>query len=909
MLLGILRITFILIALSTTSNAQVNFSLGGRVYDMHHNHSLLFASIQLKNKQSKKYYSAITDDKGNYYIPHIKAGEYDLYTHYLGYEKNQTSISITQNKTYDIKLTPLLLDLDEVIVTASESKGLTSASKIDSTAMRHLQPSSFTDILELLPGGKSSDPNMGSVNLIKLREAGTSDMSSLGVGFMIDGVPISNDANLQMINGTGNLGNGREIISKGIDMRTISTDNIESVEIIRGIPSAEYGDLTNGLVIINRKSRATPYTARFKADQYSKLLSIGKGLRIGRNNDIINLDLSYLDSKIDPRNSFENYKRITASARWHGNREIEKGAMKWNINADYTGSFDDVKVDKDITVRDDSYQSSYDRIGMSGSWDLNFNNNSWVRTIRTNVSASQEFSKIDQTKNVSLNRPTAIPSTAMSGEADGIYLPYTYRSNMLVDGKPLYLNARLLSESNFNWGASNHHIKMGLDWTYHKNFGQGEIYDLKRPLNTSTVTRPRDFSTIPSSQRASFFIEERMSLHLAGHQLSTSLGIRATTALNLANQFAIKGKLFLDPRLNAMWTFPLLNDWRFDISGGIGYLSKMPTTAQLYPIDKYVDITQINYYHNNPDFRIINFMTYQWDNTNYDLSPARNRKWEFRLGISKNGNNLSLTYFNETMKNGFNTNSYYRSLGYKKYDIHTIDESTLNGPPNLAEISYEQNARINSYTQMGNSANTYKKGIEFQFSSKRIEALKTRISFNGAWFHTKYSTESTQYKEKNILLNNNQLEYVGVYQWEDGNVYQQFNTNAIFDTYLEHIGLIFSLSAQCAWFKNNRPLWNDGSPTNYVDKWGTVHPFTEKDKEDMVLQHLVNIYSDAYFDLKTTPFAMDLNLKATKEIGKYINLSLFVNRFLSLYPDYYDGDKLVRRTSSPYFGMEANLFF
>ena len=77
----------------------------------------------------------------------------------------------------------------------------------------------------------------------------------------------------------------------------------------------------------------------------------------------------------------------------------------------------------------------------------------------------------------------------------------------------------------------------------------------------------------------------------------------------------------------------------------------------------------------------------------------------------------------------------------------------------------------------------------------------------------------------------------------------------------------------------------------------------------MVLQHLVNIYSDAYFDLKTTPFAMDLNLKATKEIGTYINLSLFVNRFLSLYPDYYDGDKLVRRTSSPYFGMEANLFF
>lgn len=40
-------------------------------------------------------------------------------------------------------------------------------------AMEHLQPSSFSDILELLPGGRSHDPDLNSPNTIRLREAGS----------------------------------------------------------------------------------------------------------------------------------------------------------------------------------------------------------------------------------------------------------------------------------------------------------------------------------------------------------------------------------------------------------------------------------------------------------------------------------------------------------------------------------------------------------------------------------------------------------------------------------------------------------------------------------------------------------------------------------------------------------------
>lgn len=51
--------------------------------------------------------------------------------------------------------------LHEVVVTATAGKGVeASVSRIDRDAMRHLQPTSFTDLLSLLPGGSSRTPDM-----------------------------------------------------------------------------------------------------------------------------------------------------------------------------------------------------------------------------------------------------------------------------------------------------------------------------------------------------------------------------------------------------------------------------------------------------------------------------------------------------------------------------------------------------------------------------------------------------------------------------------------------------------------------------------------------------------------------------------------------------------------------------
>ncbi|HAY18674.1 MAG TPA: hypothetical protein DCY24_05685, partial [Rikenellaceae bacterium] len=138
--------------------------------------------------------------------------------------------------------------INEVVVTATESHGLTSSSRIGQDAIAHIQPSSFADLLELLPGGRSVDPSFSTPKTIDLRavsvSSGNYNTSSLGTRFLIDGVPVNNDANLQTTPAFSNYGSS--FVNAGVDMRTITTEDVESIEIIRGIPSVEYGDLTSG---------------------------------------------------------------------------------------------------------------------------------------------------------------------------------------------------------------------------------------------------------------------------------------------------------------------------------------------------------------------------------------------------------------------------------------------------------------------------------------------------------------------------------------------------------------------------------------------------------------------------------------------------------------------------------------
>ncbi len=902
----LVSILLLLVAHSTAAAAI----LRGTVSDATTGQPQDYALVQLFPEGSAAPRGAVTDTKGSFVFSGLQPGNYRIKVAFVGFRDWERTFRITGDTTLRIGLATQPLTTQEVVVTAKESKGATSASRIDRQAMEHLQPSSFSDLLSLLPGGLAQNPDLGTPNLIRLREAGNSsddyDVSSLGTAFTVDGVPVSTDANLQSIPGSSGDGS---LVSRGLDMRTIPTDNIESVEIVRGIPSVEYGNLTSGLVNIRRRMTATPFETRVKADEYGKLVSAGKGIRLKGDDKILNIDGDYLTARSDPRNTLANYKRITGSLRYSSRSVTDKASLRWRLSLDYTGSLDKEKTDADASMAGDRFKASYNRFALGTSFNWVFFNAGALKTLDVTASVAQEASRMEQTKQVYLNRPVPLPTGMANGEHDAELLPYKYTADVAVDGKPMNAFVKAVLGLGGKTGGVRHSGKVGLDWKYDKNWGKGQIYDITRPLNPNNTNRPRPFSDIPAGTELSLFAEDALRFRAGEHRFVVTAGVRAMAPLNIDKRYEMHGKIYVDPRVNVQWKLPAAGKWNFEIAGGIGRHTKTPTLDQLYPDPIYADLVQLNYYPTDPDLRRINMLTYVWDNINFDLRPARNLKWEGRFSAEHQGFDFSATYFQERMTDGFRTMTYYKALPYKNYDSNAIDPGTLTGPPDLSEVPYTNDTLLNTYGRWANGSRIDKRGIEFQFSSPRIEALRTRITVNGAWFRTTYSNSAPIYRSATINLGGDPVRYVGLYDWQDGSVRQQFNTNVTFDTYLEKLGLTFSTTFQCLWFTSSQPLWNDGVPVAWVDASGTEHPFTEADRHDTQLQWLVQTYSSAYFDRSMVPFCMDVNLKATKHFGSWARLAMYVNRLFSAYPDYYRNGVLMRRSASPYFGMELNLTF
>ena len=868
------------------------------------------------------YISELSAKNGNVSF-NVKKGEISIHLLHSLYKTRTIPFHLQQDTSLHFVLEPNIHSLKEVVVTASESKGISSSSIINREAMEHIQPTSFADIVALLPGEGAKAPEMNKANLIQLREAGIESdnyaTSSLGTAFIIDGAPISTDANMQYVPqaASGTQDYSRNTTNKGVDMRTISTDEIEKVEIIRGIPSVEYGDLTSGVIMIERKLKATPWEARFKTDGFGKLFYAGKGFAFNEEKSTLNVGADYLDAKADPRNNLENYKRITASIRYLQLWEKEDYIVRWNINADYTGSIDNDKTDPDLNyMKEDSYRSTYHRTSLSNQMKVVFSKLKILESIQLNANLSYQTDRIEQTRFVSLDRDRPMQTNTIPGEHDGTYLPYTYTAKHVVDGKPLGANTKLKANLGFATGKAQHNAIAGIEWKMNKNFGDGQVFDLSRPLYVPMYTRPRTYKEIPAGHQLSFFLEDDINIPIARHQLKITAGIRSAQLLNLNKEYAMHGKMYFDPRANAQWLFPAIkikkHDLRFNLSGGIGLHTKMPTLNQLYPTTYYKDVIQLNYWHETADYRRLNILTYAIDPISYDLQPAKNLKWEIRLAAEYNRNNFSITYFRENMNSGFRYTTVCIPYTYKKYDASGVDHENLTSPPDLSILPYTEMTVLDTYSQVTNGSKIEKEGVEFQFSSQRIKAIRTRFTLNGGWFRTTYvNSQPMYYSGITTVIDGTSVNdlYIGYYNWTDGSERKRFSTNLITDTHFEKLGLTFSLTFQFDCYSSRQTLYKDGVPVAYMDNTGTIHTYTEEDKSDIYKQWLiVEPNSEAMYNKITTPFAGYLNLKVTKTITRYIKLAFFIDKLFDYLPDYKASNGvIIRRSVTPYFGMEINI--
>lgn len=900
-----------------------DMTLRGVVVDSENGEPLPFATVKVVPGTLATH----ADAEGRWSL-RVPQGTLRLAASYIGYES--ATMKVQGGKSIKFMLKPSAT-LGEVVVTARESNGLTSASRIDRDAMEHLQPTSFTDILELLPGNISQNPNMGSANSITLRETGamtatgaktsTSDdyaITSLGTRFMVDGAPIDGDANLQgvPVSDDSDPASKRSSVNRGVDMRTISTDNIESVEIVRGIPSAEYGNLTSGLVNIKRLQKATPWTGRFKADEYSKLFSAGKGFGLSGTEHVINVDGGYLDSKIDPRDNLESYKRINGSVRANLSWRRPHVNTRWNVGVDYTGSFDDAKVDPDLNFNKiDLYKSSYNRFALTSNLTFDFSRVKWLQSVQLNTSVSYQHDRIERRKQVAPQRASIAPTTMDEGVHDGQYLLSEYLADFVSDGKPLSAFFKLRAQGSRSLGTWVHDYKAGAEWSIAKNYGEGQVYDLTRPLSASWTTRPRRYADIPALHVLSFYAEDNMTALLGASKLEMQIGARTSQLPSLSKAFYLSNKVYVDPRFNAVFTFPGFDlagqSMRFFVAGGWGLTTKMPTIDYLYPQVHYNDLVQLNYYHITDPMNLsrVSLRTYIADPTNHDLKAARNRKWEARVGFEWGDNRLSATYFEEHMSSGFRYSRVYAPYDYRKYDASGLDATTLTAPPTLESLPYQDLRVLDGMSRVTNGTRIDKRGVEFQLNTARCRPLMTSLIVTGAWFRTRYSNSQMLFNPVTDVVGSQAVSdlYVGLYNTSDGRINEQFNTNFTFDTQIPRWGLVFTTAIQCMWWTRTTRLRDNGVPDFYISASdGLLHQYTEESASDLMLQYLICRYNEASYNPQTLPIALYVNLKATKKIGRWMRISAFVNRMIDYLPDYKSNGLTVRRTSEAYFGMELN---
>ena len=881
--------------------------------------ALPYATVSFTS-EAGRIYAAVTLEDGRAIFA-LPEGGYDMAVEYIGYDTRRARVEVAagSERLMQVRLRESAVAIRDVVVTASESRGVVSASTIDRKAMEHLQPSSFADLLSLLPGGSASAPVLGTPNTIRLREVGVSsddyDTSSLGTSFVIDGAPVSNDANMQYIPGGSvydAVNSYNSFVNAGVDMRTISTDEIESVEIVRGIPSVEYGDLTSGLVKIRRRRGGSALDARFKADMSSKLFYAGKGFENAARGLTLNAGVDYLDARTDPRNSLENYKRLTASLRGGKRWEGGSGKASLGLNIDYTGSFDNRKEDPDLNNGNlDEYRSQYNRLATTLNFDYESSRGGFFRSLEATAAVDYSVDRIDRRRFVSITKPMAAPVNTEAGEFDAVPLEASYTASMMVEGRPLSAFAKAVATFAAATDNSRNTFIAGFDWSMDRNLGRGQVVDPARPIFSGLAARPRPYSDIPAQHDAALFAEATSSVAMGRMHLDAMAGVRAATMLNLDRAYAMCGRVWADPRANVRLSLPAatLFGERVEtaIGAGAGWHTKSPTMNQLYPAPVYYDFTQLSYFHNDPALRRVNVRTYVVDPTNYGLQPARNFKWEVRAEVAVASNRLSVTYFEEDMRSGFRSAAIYDAYSYKTYDYSGVDASQLTGPPSLDGMPYTVDTVLRSRAVTTNGSRTRKRGVEFTFSSQRIEALRTRLTVTGAWFRSEYGNSEPIYYHPSTMIGGSEIPYVGIYDDDSHYIRSSCNTNFMLDTDLPRLGLGFSLTLQCQWTTRELNTHRSSRPTAYVDMSGRVHPFTDASAEDPLLKWLVISYNEEAFRWRGIPFAMTSNLKVTKRLfGERVRAAMFVTQMLNYTPDYEVDGVTVRRSVTPYFGMELN---
>ncbi len=728
------------------------------------------------------------------------------------------------------------------------------------------------------------------------------------------------------------LYNGNEAMAtptSGVDMRQISTDNIESVEVIRGIASVEYGDITSGAVLVNSKAGRAPLQVKLTMNPNLYQLSATHGIQLGNKSGksagALNYSADYTFSQYKPTEGYSHYNRVNATVGY------TNSIGKWYTNSTFSfGAYDDKDKPNPADENDITYGAQKERryrfntkgtVSFDKGW---FNNIKYAasftltdkHTYYEDMAGNAEWSfSTSKTDGDMLSSVQGTPIYAEDGSVliDGTSTekawrtPNSYFYAYNIYGKELNTYAQVVANFSGKAGPTSHFIKIGADFKNDGNTGRGKVYDPDSPpmrnLSYDYATqRERSYDDVPFMSTLGLFAEESFNLRFAERNLNVVAGVRYDKVFDFDGVVA--------PRLNA--SLEIIPDKLF-IRGGYGVTAKIPTLALLYPQEAYFDLLNFNNSSSitTPDaqkFQIIT--TRMFDTKNYDLKMATATKYEVGVDFKIGQVRGSVTAFKDRSSNGYtfsSTPDSFRSVELVKYAVADglpEDGTTL---PALKEES--TTPILLRYTMPTNNAAYETKGVELSLDFGRIDAIRTRFIIDGEWSHTKSWNKGYSFRRAS---SGNIDSHMGVF---DGGQYihrEILSTNFKAVHNIPSIGFVISATANVVWRYNAWSKYiNDEIPVKYISvNDGKMYDFDESMFEQEEFKVLdVRKELDERRNIKDSYMSpiLCMNINVTKEIKDYLRISFYANNAFRSTPLWqstkYPGSFVRRNDDTFFFGL------
>ena len=920
--------------------APVSYSVSGRVLDADGDLPLPGAVVTLDEGLW-----AVTDFEGRFGFRNVQPGKYVLTATCLGYVDSSLEIEVKGNvQDIVVWMQESSLALKEVVVTAQKPKeGVGTSHMLGRDALNHLQLSSMTDMAALLPGGKTSNPDLTSAESFSLRSGGSQAANAaFGTALEVDGVRLGNNA------GFGAM--------TGVDTRSIQVDNVESVEVITGVPSAEYGDLNSGMVRIHTRRGRTPLNVSFSVNPRTWQTSVSKGLDLPRGGGVLNLGAEWARATKKLVSPYESYTRrgltLGYSKTFGAVLRLEAGASA-NLGGMNSEDDPDAFSGEFTKARDNAF-----RANTSLTWLLN---RPWVTnlSIDASVNFADNLSHSRRFNTFGSNQP------AVHAESEGYWLadrlPLTYYSDQVVDSKELDYAASLKYTLNRRWGEWKSNTKAGVQWKANGNVGAGEYYE--DPALASNGYRPRPYTDYPFLHNVSAYAEEDLTVPLGRTSFQVVAGLRLENVYVAGTEY--DGMRTLSPRINAKWRIAE----GLSVRGGWGVTEKLPSFYILYPRQEYRDILTFGFSHGASSSYVYYTQPYKMV-FNPSLRWQRGSNAEagidaefLRTKVSVVGfyNRTSFPYKYSSLYDPFSYNILQRPDGLVFPDDPEIrvDSSTGEVLVRNAETGVwtPMDVKVTDRTfvkssRQDNGADVDRAGVELTVDFPQIEPIYTQFRLDASYVWTRTVDESLSYYYVNgwshPSLPDRSYPYVGIYAnggsgtpVVNGRETRNLDANLTVITHIPQARLIITCRLEASLLTRSRNLSvyegrdyaftvssegrtptggdiHDGDsytavrPVAYMDLDGVVHPFTDAEAADPAFANLIlkssnmrTFAQDGY-----GPY-MSANLSITKEVGDRASLSFFANNFTNSRPYVVSKATGVGAIFTPafYYGLTCRLKF